>query len=74
MIGFLDRKETLEGIKAIFTAMAQSEGISIIAGGDSIAAAQELGIQGITYYSTGGGATLTYLSGQPLPGLQPFQS
>lgn len=71
-IGFPKRPETLQGMNELFRAMAKSKGKSIIAGGDSSAALEELDIKGITYVSTGGGAALAYLSGQPLPGLKPF--
>ena len=55
--------------------MAKSEATTIIGGGDSVAIARELGVMDqLNYCSTGGGATLTYLSGQPLPGLDIFLS
>jgi len=67
------RKETLGGMNAVLNAMAASAGFSVIAGGDSVAAAQMLGhTDDISYLSTGGGATLSYISGAPLPGLIPF--
>ncbi len=73
LMGTSQRKETLEGVNAIFKAMGQSPGLSIIGGGDSVAAAQLLGVEDkISYLSTGGGATLTHLSEQELPGLTPF--
>lgn len=73
LMGDLYRKETLSGVHALYTAMSQSTGMSIIGGGDSVAAAQLLGLADkVTYCSTGGGATLAYLSGKKLPGLQPF--
>lgn len=66
-------QKTLHGMKAVLKAMAQSQGLTVLGGGDSVAVAQELGFADqIDYCSTGGGATLTYLSGQPLPGLQVF--
>lgn len=69
-MGFLERKETLQGMKAIFDAMGQSNGMSIIAGGDSVATAQVLdATAGIDHLSSGGGATLAYLTGKPLPGI-----
>ena len=71
-IGFANRPETVTGMKALFQAMTESKGISIVAGGDSAAAIEKNNIKGITYISTGGGAALAYLSGQDLPGLQPF--
>lgn len=70
-IGFADKKETRQGMNAIFNSMAQADGMSIIAGGDSVAAAHHLGIaKDIDRLSTGGGATLAYLSGQKLPGVE----
>ena len=71
-IGFIERKETLVGMEKLFQAMGESSATSIIAGGDSIAAANKLGIQGITHYLTGGGSALALLSRQELPGLKPF--
>jgi len=69
--GFLDRKETLENIKSIFDAMSKSKAYTIIAGGDSVAAARLLGYQdNFNHLSTGGGAVLAYLSGKELPGLK----
>lgn len=74
LMGSVGRQETLSGINALLKAMAESEGYSVIGGGDSVAAAQLLGhADDISYLSTGGGATLTYLSGTPLPGLQFFR-
>lgn len=73
LMGSVARKETLNGIDAILNAMASSKGFSVIGGGDSVAAAQILGYShDISYLSTGGGATLSYMSGAPLPGLAPF--
>jgi phosphoglycerate kinase len=70
LMGFTERKETLKGSKAILTAMNKAEGTTIIAGGDTIAYAhQENLADAMDYVSTGGGATLAYLSGQPLPAL-----
>lgn len=73
LMGDVSRPETWHGTQAIFDAMSQSQGVSIMGGGDSVAVAQQLGYaQKFSYVSTGGGATLAYLSGQELPGLQPF--
>jgi len=69
-IGFANKPETLNGMKTILHAMAQSTGTTIVAGGDSVAMTHSLGFANqIDYLSTGGGATLAYLSGQELPGL-----
>ena len=71
-MGFLDQPKTLEPIKELFQAMAQSNTYSVVGGGDSVAAVEQLKINGIDWLSTGGGATLAYITGNPLPGLQPF--
>lgn len=71
LMGDVKRKETLTGAQAIFTAMSQSSGLSIISGGDSVGAAELLQLaDNVDFCSTGGGATLAYLSGKPLPGLK----
>ena len=71
-IGFIDRTETLQGMGAVLTAMANGPGTSLVTGGDSLAALDQLGISGITHTITGGGSALAYLSGKMLPGLKPF--
>ena len=70
-MGFPARPETLDGVKKVLTDIAHAKAESIIAGGNSIAIADELSLKGVEY-STGGGATLTYLSSKKLPGLEPF--
>jgi phosphoglycerate kinase len=73
LMGDATRRETLQGAEALFQAMANSNGFSVIGGGDSVGAAYLLGIaQNISYISTGGSAALTYMSGQSLAGLAPF--
>ena len=60
-------KGTLEVGKFLGTL---SDATTIVGGGDSTAAAKQLGIADkLTHISTGGGASLTYLEGQPLPGI-----
>ena len=60
-------KGTLEVGKFLGTL---SDETTIVGGGDSTAAAKQLGIADkLTHISTGGGASLTYLEGQPLPGI-----
>lgn len=62
--------ESLEGIKSIFNALQQTAAYKIITGGDSVALAQSLGYtEKLAQFSTGGGSTLTYLSGNALVGL-----
>jgi phosphoglycerate kinase len=71
LMGFQDRPETLQGVSALFHAMATTDAFTVIGGGDTVGAAESLGItHALSYCSTGGGATLNYLSGQLLPGLE----
>jgi phosphoglycerate kinase len=72
--GITYRPETLQGAHAIFQAMAQAPGFTVIGGGDSVAAAESLvDVSKISYCSTGGGATLSYLAHKTLPGLELFE-
>lgn len=69
-MGFDHRPETLEGGKQLLQAVATSTAYSVVGGGSSVALARNAGLQeNISFLSSGGGATLTYLANQPLPGL-----
>lgn len=59
-----------DGTNGIAEAMSESSATTIIGGGDSAAAVTQMGYDKfITFISTGGGATLEFLEGQPLPGV-----
>jgi len=59
-----------QGTVAVAQAVANVTGTTIVGGGDSIAAVKKAGVEDrITHISTGGGASLEFLSGRTLPGV-----
>jgi phosphoglycerate kinase len=59
-----------EGTFAVARALAESDGFTVIGGGDSVRAAHEAGVvDEISWISTGGGASLELLEGKELPGV-----
>ncbi len=69
-MGFTEREETLQATHALLKAIASSNAYCVVGGGDSVAMVEEYHLEDrISFLSTGGGSTLQYLSGQPLPGL-----
>ena len=70
-VGLAEMKPFRSGSEAIAKAMMDSEAITIVGGGESVAVINMLGIphEKFTHVSTGGGAMLEYLSGEELPGI-----
>ena len=70
-MGVFENKAFAKGTFAIAEILAESNGIKIVGGGDSAAAAEISGFASkMTHISTGGGAALEYLQGDKLPGLE----
>ena len=69
-MGVFEMDAFCKGTEAVAKAVARSRAISIVGGGDSVAAIEKLGLaKRITHISTGGGASLEYLEGKVLPGV-----
>lgn len=70
-MGMFELPAFREGSFAVAKAMADSSGITIVGGGDSVAAVNQAGVASrIGHVSTGGGASLEYLEGRKLPGIE----
>ena len=74
-MGVFENPTLAKGTIAMAQALADSSATTIVGGGDSAAACEQLGFADkITHISTGGGASLEYLEGKELPGIAVIQN
>lgn len=75
-MGVFEFSHFANGTKTIAKALTEVSGLSVVGGGDSAAAIRALGFKDAQfgYVSTGGGASLEYLEGKNLPGLEALSS
>jgi phosphoglycerate kinase len=71
-MGVFEFPNFANGTKVVATSLTKVQGISVVGGGDSAAAVRALGFKDseFGYISTGGGASLEYLEGKALPGIE----
>lgn len=69
-MGVFEMDAFARGTEGVARAIAKSGAVSIIGGGDSVAAVRKLGLEdNMSFISTGGGASLEYVEGKELPGV-----
>ena len=67
-VGVFEKEESALGTKELFHALADTEGYTVVGGGDSVTAAKQFGVTDrLGYICTGGGALIRFLTGEELP-------
>jgi phosphoglycerate kinase len=74
-MGVFEKPPFDAGTRAVAAAVASSKGFTVIGGGETVAAVAQAGAtDAIGHVSTGGGASLEFLAGQPLPGVEALRA
>jgi len=74
-MGLFEQKPWAEGTFGVARAMAESPAVTVVGGGDSAAAVEEAGlVSKMKHVSTGGGASLEFVEGRVLPGIQVLET
>lgn len=72
-LGYYEDEKFAQGTKDLADCITGSKAYSVIGGGDTVTALENFGkIKKINFVSTGGGATLEFLAGKEMPGLEPL--
>jgi phosphoglycerate kinase len=70
-MGVFEWEAFRSGTESVAKAVAESTGYTVVGGGDSVAAIRMLAMEGeVSHVSSGGGAGLAMLEGEPLPGVE----